>query len=147
MNDGAIEDWGTGDKVVIGDRVFVVDANDGTLSEFAQPAFDNHDAISVQVGNVETHGQNTGELHYLAPHPVAVSVNAVYMDVVIGGTVYTHEVSSEASLDINRIYGISDFINTTLRDIVDDVAEISYKDGYEDGYLSLIHISEPTRPY
>ena len=42
--------------------------------------------------------------------------------------------STAANYDINEVYEVGNFMNTTLRDIVDDVAEISYKDGYVDGY-------------
>ena len=58
----------------------------------------------------------------------------IKMDAVIGDTTYTNIVSTEANFNIHEVYAIGSFMNTTLRDIVDDVAEISYKDGYDDGY-------------
>ena len=97
-------------------------------------AFDNHDAISVQAGNVEMHGQNGEDGYYIAPHPDAPTLNAIFTDVVVGDTTYTYYVSTEANYDINEVYEVGNFANTILRDIVADVAEISYKSGYEDGY-------------
>ena len=80
------------------------------------------------------HGQNGEDGYYLAPHPDSPSVNGVFTDVEVGDATYTYYVSLEANMDFGEIYEVGNFINTTLRDIVADVAEISYKDGYDDGY-------------
>ena len=100
----------------------------------ADSAFDNHDAISVKSDNTDGHGQNTSDGYYFGDYSETNSLQITYVDVEIGGSTYTHTVSTAANWDITEVNAIGSFINTTLRDIVDDVAEISYKDGYDDGY-------------
>ena len=117
----------------IRDRALAV-ANVSAASADVDASSDDYTPVSVQAGNVEMHGQNGEDGYYIAPHPDAPTLNAIFTDVVVGNTTYTYYVSTEANYDINEVYEVGNFANTILRDIVADVAEVSYKDGYDDGY-------------
>ena len=108
---------------------------EGASAADVDASFDDYTPISVAAGNIDDHGQNNDDGYYIAGHPDTPSINAVFTDVVVGDTTYTYFVSLEDNIDFSEIYEIGNFAHTILRDIVDDVAEISYKDGYDDCLL------------
>ena len=69
LADGGLEDFGTGDKIIIDGNIHVVDSNAGTLTKLSAESYSNYDRITVDTSSLTLAGvgQNGDNAFYTAP--------------------------------------------------------------------------------